>query len=43
MMPVSVRVGPIAAFGTFSGGTPEFVNKARGVDTDQGSMGMSTA
>jgi hypothetical protein len=29
-MPVSVRVGPLAAFATFSRQKPDFVNKARG-------------
>jgi hypothetical protein len=30
MMPVSVRVGPFAAFGTYSRQKPDFVRKARG-------------
>jgi dienelactone hydrolase len=33
MMPVSVRVGPLAAFGTFSRGKPDVVNKACGGET----------
>jgi hypothetical protein len=41
MMPASVRVGPFAGFASLSGEKPEFVNKARAGDSDQGSMRIS--